>query len=819
MSDTICFFRDRLTIDGNLVAKALDGRACRTLVLGAREVELRGLPPDYGLDYVIAADHLVVPPDAPTSLIGEAPKVTVLAVEITGALSISCAGHNGVDLGEPGEGEEPPVEEELPVEGGGRPGRGKPNSKPGRPGGAKGRVGKAGAGGTVTVFYASATHVPTGSAPGGIGRGGVKDGVVDIRQLPAEQVVKSLDAESATEWAAYRAEVAAFLFRKFDAESQLAALHETELALQLNPQDAGAIAIRDLIVNRQVPSGLARDLDIAADFPDLAENLVAEIGLVQGAFGAYQQQLALSALADAVRTNLEAMRGQVMHRQQEARADVVIAQPDIDIAKAEKANLQAEIEQVRRDISAAQERSFGFGDFISTVGKVAVAVAGIATGAGAIVSIPAGIAALNSVMNREQALWYALGAMNNAAKDPKHPTTYEYDVLNAGALAGDLKNLMSGAASVVSFAKLIGDLDAASSREGQAEVARLLKQQATLTRRQMVATLRETQARSRVAVAGLRVQNLGSDIADIQQRLGAWAATDAVVRAATEILIRAARRLMDLVMDDVFLAHRAREIYELDGLPGLRFDYGYLHPDIERSLGAIERGSVVAASLAGLPLQVLSWNQIYQRLNVAQIGFDVIHPSLSLTITDPQQLSAFAGGGVLAFSVGLAELPERMFEVKLNAIAVELRGASSPQSANVWITHSGEWSMKRRTDGSVTAISLRPRSDVLAFRAGNGTLAANLPAHAQSSAERGAPFPFWGRGVATTFRLQLAQPSQMDLSGLSAIHVRLDGLAFAPQGAGAPPNALRITPDVQVLATPAIALARSVGRSRVAVTT
>src|SRR4029453_8696722 len=134
--------------------------------------------------------------------------------------------------------------------------------------------------------------------------------------------------------------------------------------------------------------------------------------------------------------------------------------------------------------------------------------------------------------------------------------------------------------------------------------------------------------------------------------------------------------------------------------------------------GPVERGSATAASLAELPLQVLSWNQIFQRLNTAQIGFDVIHPALSLTITDPAQLGAFADGAVLTFTLGVAALPELMSELKLTAIGVELRGAGSPQSANVWITHAGEWSMKRRTDSSVTAISLRPPSDGLAFCAG-----------------------------------------------------------------------------------------------------
>ena len=830
MSDTIRLFRDRLKIDQDLIAQLGAPPAC-TLVFGAREVELAALSPSY--HYVIAADQLTVPPNAATSLTGDAPRVTVLAAAISGALQITCAGLEGLDGADGADGEPGERGVEIdPIDG--TP-KGKPTIGPGGAGGDGGPGEDGAPGGTITIHYVSATQAPTGNAPGGAGgrggsggaggfgrprgrpgrsgRGGVDGapGPVEIREVPAAEVWKALDADSSAQWAAYRAEVAGFLFRKFDPESQQTALSETDAALQLNPQDADAAIIRGRILNRQIPSGLARDLDIAADFPDLSASLIAEIAVVQNAFDAYQNQVSLLAIADSVRTSLGALKGQLVHRQQEAQADVAIAQQEVDIAKAEQANVQAEIDQVRKDIVEAQEQSFSFGDMISKVATIAGAVAGIATGVGAIVSIPAGLAALQTITanSRERTLWDLMGALNNAAKDPNRPTTHEYDVAKAKKLGGDLKDLVSGTTSVISFVDVIGDLDAAASRSGQAETAKLLKQQATLVRQQMVARLRETQAQSRSIAANLRLNNLGADIADIQQRLDGWEAKEKFVAEATDILIRAARRLVDLVMDDVFLAQRAREIYELDGLPELRFDYGYLHPDDDHGLGAIERGSATEISLSGLPPQVLSWNQIFQRLNIAQIGFDVIHPGLSLTVTDPAQLSAFAGGAVLAFSIGIADLPAQMFELKLNAIGVELRGASSPQSANVWITHSGEWSMRRRTDGSVTAISLRPRSDVLAFGAGNGTLTATLPAHPQSSAEKGPPFPFWGRGVASTFRLQVAQPSAMDLTRLSAIHVKLDCLAFAPQGAGTQPSVSKIRPDVQLLAAPARSSARA----------
>jgi hypothetical protein len=292
-----------------------------------------------------------------------------------------------------------------------------------------------------------------------------------------------------------------------------------------------------------------------------------------------------------------------------------------------------------------------------------------------------------------------------------------------------------------------------------------------------------------------------ADVADIDQRLANWNADSAFLAAAADILIRAARRLVDMVMDDVFLAQRAREIYQVEGTPNLRFDFGFLHPDVDRSLRPAQRAAASLITLADMPVQVLSWIQMYEQLNTAQIGFDVIHPQMSLTITDPAQLQAFANGAALGFGIGLTDVPSGMFELKVNALHVQMTGASSTQSSNVWVTHSGEWSMNRRTDGSVTTMSLRPRREVFGIPAGSGTLSAHIPANPQSNSESGPPFSFWGRGVATTFRLQVALPSAMNLSQLSAIHVTVDCIGYAPQIAGA---LVKITPEVQVIAaTPA----------------
>ena len=89
------------------------------------------------------------------------------------------------------------------------------------------------------------------------------------------------------------------------------------------------------------------------------------------------------------------------------------------------------------------------------------------------------------------------------------------------------------------------------------------------------------------------------------------------------------------------------------------------------------------------------------------------------------------------------------------------------------------------------------RREVFGVSANTGSLHSSIPAVPQSNSESGPPFSFWGRGVATTFRLQIAPPSAMNLSQLSAIHITLDCLGYAPQVAGL---RVDITPSIDILA-------------------
>jgi hypothetical protein len=795
MPKTVRFFRDTLTLDERLI-DSIAAAPGDTVVIAARELTLSAFAPLF--HYVLAADRLTVAPGARTSLIGPSLAVTVLAQTIAGQLFITSAGFDG-SAGEPGQPGEPGDEIEQPIPG--RP----PLRGPGGAGGDGGEGGDGDKGGNIVIRYASASGLPAGSAPGGAGgRGGPggaggagrprgargrsgrpgkkgASGQIDVAQVPVEEVWMLLDSDSAAEWAAYRAEVAGFFFRKFDPDSQITAFEECRMALFISPSDANALTIRDRIVNRQTPSGLARDLDIAPDYRALSQNLFAEIAIVQNAFQAYVSVVTLETIAESIRDSLTLMATQLANRRLEAQANVVLAQQDVRIAEAETSNIDFQIADVQAQIDAIRNEGFSIGGLITDVATVAGFVAGMATGAGAIISIAGGLATLQRVGEGTDLM--QLFKFMRERPDPNSRTSE--DIQEIKALGGDFKDLIQGTKSFISFAKLFADMDSALAQPGQDAKGRLLKQQLLLTRQRMVGKLRETQARSRVGAAQLRVANLESELVQVQERLAHWAADAAALAQATDLLIRSARLVVDMVMEDVFLAQRAREIYQLDRIAGLRFDFGHLHPDVDRSLTPATRASSSLTSLSGMAIQLLAWDKIFQHLNSAQIGFDVIHPQLSLSITDPAKLAEFAGGAALEFGVSLADVPDKMFELKVNAMSLEMLGATSPRSTNIWITHSGQWSANRRTDGSVTDLLLLPRSELFACSPGVGTLRAKIPANPQSNPEPGPPFSFWGRGVATTFRLQVARPSVVDLSQLTAINVLLDCIGYAVQGGGA----------------------------------
>jgi hypothetical protein len=828
---TVRFFRDSLTLTNNLSALTNAGVTLQPgdmLVLGARLCTIMALPGDF--NYVIGADKLMLGAEGVVvsgTAGNRSPNVTLLAAEIDGLFNLErfdleCRAMDGVP-GNPGA---PGEDGEVVLD------HGKPKFTPPTPGGRGGPGGAGSPGGAVIVHYCTALQPPVATARGGNGGAGGPGGpsgdfnpddpvfgkpgkpgpagppgTVDVTQVSTDKLWTTLDPISAVAWAAYRTEVGLYFFRLFDFASQILALREFTAALQLDPANADARTLLNRIVQQQTPTGLSRDIDISPDYKDLSANLPTEVGLVQNAFAAAAVAFQSQQTAEGLKDQFASLVQQLTDRQTEAQDSVKLAQGDVEIASKTTADLSDQIKSTQNQLQDLQNQPFSLGTFLSNVGSLAASIASVATGIGAIVSIPGSIAAIaNSVSPGELGDPFAnvistvLGALESDQKNEPDKTVIQNLSKIGGGLGDLVKDVKSNVPSIITnFQTIEAELNGAASEADQTKAGQLLKQLTSLVKQQMIAQLREKQARDRVAAAQRQVKDFANEAKTAQDFLTNWSDDAAFLARAVDSFIANARLLLDIVAEDVFLARRALEIYELDDASDVRFDYGYLHPDDEHSLPLVQRVIGCQNSVASLAPSVLTWNDVFTRLNVAQAaGFDVVHPAITISITDPTALAHVSSGGGLQFSIDAAAAPASIFELKTDSLQLELDGVSASTTVLFWIEHSGRWNMIPRppNQSSIVEFSLFPHVEIFNCKAGKGSLSASIPAHPQSSTEPGPPFAFWGRGVITEFRIfPDASAHALDLSHLRSLNLTVGCIGLVAQGAAQPhPATVRPAP-------------------------
>jgi hypothetical protein len=809
---TIRFFRDSLTLDSTLLSRLLNAgvtpNSGDTLVLGAANCTLISLPPEF--NYVILADSLVASSFtiALTAIGVPAPAISVFANSIVSTLDIKVAGEAGDD-GEPGaKGDDGDIVSEPP---------GKPVRLAGSFGEPGQHGGDGGQGGSITIRYASAPIAPTASAPGGPGgKGGAggaggagkppgkrgangrpgrsgPPGSVSIIQVPAGQVFQGLELDTLAGWAEYRTDVGEYFFRLFDPNSQLHALAEFNAAIQLNPANTRTAILRQRLIQQETPGGVSRDLDIAPDYKDVSAGLLGETQLVLSDFLAVQATALQEEIAAATKDQLGLVLRQLSHRLAEAQLDVVSANDGIQVADAESHMYSTQITNLQEQIFSLQFQTLSLGDLVTTLGAVVGAVAGVASGVGAIVAIPGALAAVD---NPESGIVKVLKFLADGKS-----------FWNDKDVGGDLSDLMKGDQdAITNFSKVYQEL---SLSNNDATIKQLAMQEATLNMQLMVANLRRQQARDQLVAAQARVVDYAAEVQVARGKLDNWSVTQSFLDGALGVLLNVARRLADLVAEDIFVARRALEIYQLEDASSVRFDYGLLHPDADNDLASqpLKRVQLSLQSVSALPADVITWNNIFVQLNEAQTsGFDVVHPAIEVVIEDSTALAHLRQGGGLQFSVGIgptpvsATIPANIFELKVDNLNLELVGASATGAAVLWVQHSGHWIMVRRPSPAVPnppdiEFALFPHVEAFNFRAGTTTLNAAIPAQPQSNVDPGPPFSFWGRGVLANWVLfPDSSASALNLSALSAVKFTVGCIGLVPQGTVVP-VVLRVTPQ------------------------
>ena len=816
------FFRDKLTIDGTLLDQWSAQNPDQgppaygdTLVLGGAQCQLQSLSSDF--DYVIMADSLTTAPVIQMSP-ATGRSVQIYAQVIDTSLYLDLPGLPGAARpGTPGlDGELVTVDN-------------KPHRLPGGNGGDGGNGSPGGSGGSAMICYSTSAVAPAAAAPGGPGGAGGAggpggsgnppgasgrrgrdsdagaDGPITISTAPPDEVYQGVPADAAANWAQYRTDVGLYLFRLFDPANQLHALGEFTAALALDPANASAALLLQRLTAQETPGGTSRDLDIAPDVKDIAAGLLGETQLVLAEFQALLTTLAIEVVSEATKEQMQLAVGQLSDRLSEARLDAVTAEDGVQAANAERGMYDTEGAGLQQQIVALQDQPLSLTDVLTTLGEAAAGIAGLVTGAGAIVSIPGALAALGSP---QSGIAQVLGFLETGNKfwDDK-------------SLGGDLSDLLKGGSdALTNFGKVYAELSGSAS---DSAVTQLAMQASVVAMQDMVAQLRQQQAADQLTAAQARVTDAAAEVQAAQTMLGDWQAKQDFLDQAMNQLLAVARALAAIVSEDFFLARRALEVYQLEDASDVRFDYGFLPPDVDNSYVSqpLFRVQQSLQSVAQLPSDVITWNQIFVGANDAETaGYDIIHPTLEVVISDPSALAHLGGGGALQFSVGIGpdpaggNLPDDIYTLKVDTLSLTLTGATASGEALVWVQHDGHWLMRRPPTADQPQppdieFSLLSHVEAFNFAAGSDPSAV-IPAEPQAAVDPGPPFSFWGRGALADWTLFAdASATALDLTALSEVQLSIGCIGTVAQGAVTPPT-IQISPTARLVAVtpPAVAL-------------
>jgi hypothetical protein len=816
------------------------------LDLAVRELTLGGAPKDR--DATLVTDRLVVAD--PTALVYTRPaRVDVWAERIEGTLTVRCPGIKGAKGTTGGKGkaavvkfetvQPPPHDPNEPFD--------KPDpvekvavlvtaAGPGGQGGP-GRTG--GPGGRIAVRYASLTAGiqvaapggqggdPGAGGPGGDGKGfdngprgpqGTVRGADGPPGTASAQVMSTpLDlwgayagwtANRSQKWAAHRLAVAEHAYR-LGTPAGLAAAKKQLLAIADRPgSDQSWTRARRLaqqLWEHCTYAGVPRDVDVTPDIAfagqTLTDLLDVAMTLVGDARGVASTMSVQSSFAKTMR--VAAQQGENQAAAAEARVGVaeshlVTAMSSTDLARARVVSMNKRIDDLWKEISAERDE---FPSFFEVAGKIVVfgaaiagAVAGIATGVGAVVSIGAGFALVSQTAGAAMTIGEAVSEVKAELKESGQP-----------GFTKSIDEVKSGVKSIFHVAELaeeLGNLGATHPSPKVREVAESQRQVLLLQRDIGLHEQMEKEAQLGVAASKLERDGARANAkacSDLANQLDAGVRLDAepVLRA----LLASIQDVLDALSVDVFRTQRAREIYfGLDPVADARYDLGQIHPDRVLLLSPAKQLDEISALLNARAVEIAQLPSLADELDAGAGGLSQTPMPLWFATDDAEHLSSLRTTGRLVFEVVVDDVAEEdgsdLYEVRFDAAELVLHGAringSSGQS--IRLRQFGRWSFRRRPEtgapgGTTVTFALPPREVHLAARPTAVGVEASVD---RPFNPRGLPpMSVWGRGIAGQW--ELFDEGGIDLSGVTKVEIGFKAQALASsrlRAVAAPPARL-----------------------------
>jgi len=250
---------------------------------------------------------------------------------------------------------------------------------------------------------------------------------------------------------------------------------------------------------------------------------------------------------------------------------------------------------------------------------------------------------------------------------------------------------------------------------------------------------------------------------------------DTAARVA-RILIRQFQDYLDYFLWYGFRRDRAFDLYTLavpPRAPRFRFNYGYLHPDLEEdafsALGRRETARVVGLLEAYIKSLALfdpaALREEYDDY-WTHLGFD---GHVAVPITDPVALDGLKGSKTVSFNIPISTFSPST-ELKIGRAEVALIGAKVDPNHNwvqIELEHCGD-AANLRQDATPVLIKAPPRRELSPAQ----VLGINPDDLDERSKQQ-----FWGRSPAARWRIRIAEQDAaaagLDLSGLSAIQLAI----------------------------------------------
>lgn len=817
------------------------------LVLLAREIHLKGAPSDRPIslvtDRLVCTNPAALQFTNPGARTSPASSVDIWAQRIDGALTVRTHGRKGakgakgstgskaefkmvrVVINAPGDqepGDGPVIKPTVTTEpqlikAAGQGGQG----KPGRPGER---------GPAITIHYVDAVQAPTGQSLGGDGGDGGDAGAggsggqhfpdgpagtpgVQGPSGPAGTVTIERIANPKMLWqryldrspglsqsrAAHDLRVAEFHYRRGTPD----ALDTAQGLLQLlaaRPGGYGAAEQRrartllQQLFEHTTFLGLPRDLDVTPDVAFAGQDNVALVNTALQILGAAHtvaaSQTVQTQLADVMDTAAKQAANTLdaaAKRIAQAEFHLGAAMTATDVARGRITNLDKTIDDLRKAIEDEQNNGPGFlalaFKIVAMGAAVAGAVAGIATGVGAVVAVGAGVAVLKGTADAAVDTWDMIEDIKSKLEDPA-----------LKSFINGIDDLEKSGKSLINLGKVTDELlkmGASHPADKIRELARLQRERILLLTEVGMHQQMEQEAQLGKAAAGaekLAIEQNGALSAQLATKIRLEQAKADPVLAS---FLTSVRQLLDMLSVRLFHTQRAREIYRGDDpVTAVRHDLGHLHPDLERALRPAVRISAIDQQVRNFTPEVVAWSSLVDEF--ASAGNLSQSPvPFSFTTSDAEHLSSLRGPiPQLGFLVDTDDIAEengsQIFEARFDRVIVRLVSARITGSATVdslKLSQFGRWSMRRRPDarnpgGIVKTFALPEREVHLTARQVGDTVEASFESSVNPDAVP--PETIWGRGIAGNWKL--TADDSIDCNGVTSVEVAFITRALAGQG-------------------------------------